>query len=152
MIIVFVKYSLPLQPKLIYMKHLLSILVALLPLCASYADTYSCLTFVTSAGSERISVSNLVLTVENTTLKVTNGEQTLSFNLSELQTMYFSGAGSSTSLEITAALSADAETAVYGLAGQAVGQYSSLREAVTSLQPGAYILRQGSQSEQILIR
>lgn len=116
-----------------------------------YADDYSHITFVTSDGLQSIESSNLVMTVSGNNLVATNGTTTLTLSLSQLQKMYFSDSeGVYTSLQLTE--ENQTITEVFTLDGRNIGTFQSLREAVIGLNKGSYILRQGQNTQKIILQ
>ena len=116
-----------------------------------YADDYSHITFVTSDCLQSIESSNLVMTVSGNNLVATNGTTTLTLSLSQLQKMYFSDSeGVYTNLQLTE--ENQTITEVFTLDGRSIGTFQSLREAVIGLNKGSYILRQGQNTQKIILQ
>ncbi len=77
-------------------KTIITMLIALVAICAS-AETYSYLKFTKTNGSTvTCSVEGLKITYDNANVTVTNAEGTTTIALAEVRDMYFSNDGSTT--------------------------------------------------------
>ena len=134
------------------MKRLCLFLAVMLTVCMAQAADYPYLVFTNTGGTTTIlSVENLTLSVSGSTLQVTNADGTNSFALTDLTNMQFSKDGSTvTALENV--LQADQAVEVFTVSGVRLGTYNSLAQAVKNLHSGAYIIKQNTNAQTIVVR
>ncbi|MBQ7192372.1 MAG: hypothetical protein IJS00_05820 [Paludibacteraceae bacterium] len=133
------------------MKRSLFLLMALLVAMLAKAVDYPYLVFTNTSGTNTVlSVSDMTLTVSGSELRVTNAEGTISFVLTELASMQFSKDG--TLLALKEVLDADKPVQLFTLTGQSVGIYDNLKDAVQRNNAGVYVIKQGTKSQQIVIK
>ncbi len=134
------------------MKRSLFILVLLLSLFPVQAADYPYLVFTNLGGTTTVlGVTNLTLVVSGSSLEVTNAEGTTTFVLTELANMQFSKDGSAT-LAVEHVLDAGQPVSVYSATGVIVGTYSSLAEGAEALRAGAYVIKQGKNTQTIVVK
>ena len=128
------------------------ILVAALCTVMAQAADYPYLVFTNTGGTTTVlSVSSMTLTVSGTALNVTNADGTASFTLTDLANMQFSKDGSSiTALEHL--LDADKALEVFYVNGMPLGAFNSLADGLKSLSAGAYVIKQGNNSQTIVVK
>ena len=116
------------------------------------AGTYSHLIFTNTYGTlTAFTVSNLTLTVNGTNLQVTNDAGTVNLILTELAAMQFStSADSVTALENV--LNGDQPVQVFSVSGVSLGAFGSIMEAAKSLHAGAYVIKQGDNTQTIVVK
>ena len=116
------------------------------------AGTYSYLVFTnTDATTTSFNVSNLTLTVSGSNLQVSNDEGTVNLVLTNLAAMQFStSADSVTAIENV--LDGDAPVQVFGMSGASMGSFGSLIEAAQQLSVGSYVVKQGRNTQTVVIK
>ena len=126
------------------------VVVVSLAVCAN-AGTYKYLEFTSTSGTKTaFNVTNLTLTVSGSYLQVTNEDGTVSLTLLDLESMQFTTTNTATALENI--LNADAEIQVSTITGVSLGTYPSLLEASQGLQPGVYVISNGTHSQSVVIK
>ncbi|MGI6222301.1 MAG: hypothetical protein ACOYJG_01680 [Prevotella sp.] len=130
-------------------------LLLLLAFCAlqttSWAYDYQYLAFTTSDGTvTTVDVDNLEITVSGSNLVVVNSSDNKTFTLSDLTKMYFTNTASTAISEVSTA--EQQAVSVFTTAGVSVGKFSSLNEAKQKLQPGLYIIQQGSNTFKMTVK
>ncbi len=129
-------------------------LFLLLALCfamMAHASTYKYLVFTNQAGmTTAFSVNNLTLKVNGSDLQVMNDDGTVNLVLTDVVSMQFSADKTATGVEDV--FNADAPVQVYSVTGVLLGTYTSLLEAVKSLQAGTYVILNGDQSQTVVIK
>lgn len=134
------------------MKRSLFILVTVICAVMAQAADYPYLVFTNTAGtSTALSVSNMTLTVSGSSLSVTNADGTTAFVLTDLANMQFSVDGSTVSA-IDHVLDAGQPVSVFSLNGISLGTFNSLTEGVKTLSTGAYVIKQGTNTQTIVIK
>lgn len=129
------------------MKRILLVLTMMMGSLVTFATDYTYLTFEKSDGSlTSVALSSLTITLSGTTL--TAGGQT--FALSDLKKMYFTTADVTAIDEIGS--TADSEVEVFTLTGCAMGKYCSMREAMSAMGTGVYILKSKSKTLKVSVR
>ena len=132
------------------MKKFGIMLMMSLCLLSAQAGEYAYLVFTNTGGSTTaLSVTNMTLSVSGSNLVVTNQEGTVSFALTDLAAMQFSTDDTLTTL--TNVLDADKPVQVFSLTGISLGRFGSLIEAAQTLQSGAYVITDGTNSCKIQI-
>lgn len=117
------------------------------------ADDYAYLTFTKADGSaQSLDALGLKITFSDGRAVVESGEETASFTLTELATMFFSNEKSTTGIaELTG--EGGAETlAVYSASGVFVGRFTDRRALPAQLQRGVYIMKSDSGTEKIAVK
>ena len=123
------------------MKKIVLFLTMLVGVLTAQAADYTYLTFETTDGAKAsISVSNLTLTINGTTL--TAGTQ--SFTLSNLSKMYFSNTDETTGIEEITSATLDEATDIYDLQGHKVSKDQMRR--------GVYIVKTNSRTYKMVVR
>jgi len=126
-------------------------LSAISMLTAQAAD-YPYLVFTNTSGTSTVlSVSNLTMSVSGSELQVTNAEGNTSFVLTDLANMQFSVDGSAVSA-IGHVLDGGQPVRVYSMTGVALGTFGSLAEGVEMLSAGAYVVKQGKNTQTIVVK
>ena len=116
------------------------------------ASDFAYLLFVNKGGdSTKLSVENLSMSVNESSLSVSNAEGTVSFGLADLDYMQFMAAEGQTSA-LDNVLDADAPIDVYTVSGTKVGHYDHLLNAVVELGQGVYVISNGNQSQTIVLQ
>ena len=129
------------------MRKILLVLTMMMGSLTTSATDYTYLTFEKSDGSlTSVELSSLTITLSGTTL--TAGSQT--FALSDLTKMYFTTADVTAIDEIGTTV--DCEVEVFTLTGYAMGKYGSMREAMSALRTGVYILKSKSKTLKVSVR
>ena len=131
-----------------------SLLVLALALCGVLAQAadYPYLVFTNTAGTTTVlSVSNLKISVSGSSLQVTNAEGSRSFVLNDLANMQFSKDGS-TVTAIENVLDADRAVSVYSVTGVPLGTFGNLIETAQSLPAGAYVIKQGVNTQTVVVK
>ena len=123
------------------MKKIVLFLTMLVGVLTAQAADYTYLTFETTDGAKAsISVSNLTLTINGTTL--TAGTQ--SFTLSNLSKMYFSNTDETTGIEEITSATLDEATDIYDLQGHKVTKDQMRR--------GVYIVKTNSRTYKMVVK
>ena len=134
------------------MKRSLFVLATALCVMMAQAADYPYLVFTNTGGTTTVlGVANLTLTVSGNSLEVSNTEGTTTFVLTELANMQFSKDGS-TILAVDQVLDAEQPVSVYSMTGVLLGTYNSLTEGVEALCAGAYVIKQGKNSQTIVVK
>ena len=123
-------------------------------LCAvmTQAADYPYLVFTNTSGTSTVlCVSNLTFAVSGSSLQVKNADGTNSFTLTDLANMQFSKDGSVVSA-IENVIDAGSAVEVFSMTGVRLGQYNSLLEAVSSTCTGAYVIKQGNNTQTIVLK
>ena len=134
------------------MKRSLFILaVALCSIVAQAAD-YPYLVFTNTSGTTTmLSVSDMTLAVSGSSLQVTNADGTSSFTLTGLASMQFSKDGSTVSA-IENVIDAGAAVELFSMTGISLGHFNTLLEAVSATGTGAYVIKQGANTQTIVLK
>jgi len=128
-------------------------LVIALLVCAlvAQAGEYGYLVFTNTSGTTTaLTVNNLSATVSGSTLVVTNDDGTVNFTLTDLASMQFSKTDTLTALENV--IHSDEAVMVFGITGVSLGSFSSMLQAAESLPVGAYVIKQGRNTQTMVIR
>ena len=134
------------------MKRSLFVIAAVLCVFFAQAADYPYLVFTNTAGTTTVmSVLSLTMTVSGTSLQVTNQEGTETFTLTDLTNMQFSKDGS-TVMALENVLDADRAVEVVSMTGVPLGAYETLRQAAAFLPVGAYVIKQGVNTQTVVIR
>ncbi len=133
------------------MKKVLVLAVAVVCAVMAQAADYPYLVFTNTAGTTIVmSVSSLTMTVSGSLLQVTNSNGTESFTLADLASMQFSADGTTTAIENV--LEADRAVEVFSVTGVQLGSFGSLIEAVHGLNAGAYVIKQGVNTQTVVVK
>ncbi len=134
------------------MRHLFLFIVTLFGSLMATAADYPYLVFTNTAGTTTVmSVASLTMSVSGNSLQVTNAEGTNTLTLTGLTNMQFSKDGSTVSA-LANVLNADCPVEVYTLNGTGAGSFPSLRLAAETLPAGAYVIKQGTNTQTVVIR
>lgn len=133
------------------MKKCSLILMAVVCSLMAEAADYPYLVFTNTSGTHTsLSVAAMTLSVNGSELTVTNAAGTQVFTLTDLASMQFSKDGNVTAIEHI--LNGDAPVEVYSVTGVGLGTFSSMQEAASDLPSGAYVVKQGGESQTVLVR
>ena len=133
------------------MKKILVLAVTVVCAVIAQAVDYPYLVFTNTAGTTTsLSVSNMTLTVNGSELSVTNAEGTQAFTLTDLAEMQFSQDGSVTAIENV--LDGEKAVDVYSVTGVGLGSFSNLHEAAGVLPTGAYVIKQGGNTQTVVVK
>ena len=134
------------------MKRSLFIWAAALCAITAQAADYPYLVFTSTGGTTtKLSVSDMTLVVSGSSLQVTNTDGTTSFTLTDLASMQFSQDGS-VATAIENVLDADMPVSVFSLNGASLGTFGNLNETARTLPAGAYVLKQGNNTQTIVLK
>lgn len=134
------------------MKRSLFILVTVICAVMAQAADYPYLVFTNTGGTTTVlGVTNMTLAVSGSNLSVTNADGTTTFVLTDLANMQFSVDGSTVSA-IDHVLDAGQPVSVFSLTGISLGTFNSLTEGVKTLSTGAYVIKQGTNTQTIVIK
>lgn len=129
------------------MKKVLLVLMMMTGVLTAHADSYTYLTFEKSDGTlTSVPLSSLSITISGTTL--TAGDQ--SFALADLTKMYFTTADVTAIDEVKAAVSGEVE--VFSMNGVAMGKYTTVQEAMSSLRTGVYIVKSNGKTVKVAVK
>ncbi len=134
------------------MKRSLFILAVVLCAVTAQAADYPYLVFTNTGGTSTVlSVSDMTLAVSGSSLQVTNTDGTSSFTLTGLANMQFSKDGSTVSA-IENVIDAGAAVEVFSMTGISLGHYNTLLEAVSAAGTGAYVIKQGANTQTMVVK
>lgn len=134
------------------MKRSLFIWTAALCAITAQAADYPYLVFTGTGGTTtKLSVSDMTLVVSGSSLQVTNTDGTTSFTLTDLASMQFSQDGS-VATAIENVLDADMPVSVFSLNGASLGTFGNLNETARTLPAGAYVIKQGNNTQTIVLK
>lgn len=129
------------------MKKVLLVLLMMTGMLTAHADSYTYLTFEKSDGTlTSVPLSSLSITISGTTL--TAGDQ--SFALADLTKMYFTTADVTAIDEVKAAVNGEVE--VFSMNGVAMGKYTTVQEAMSSLKTGVYIVKSNGKTVKVAVK
>lgn len=129
------------------MKKVLLVLLMMTGMLTAHADSYTYLTFEKSDGTQTsVALSSLSITISGTTL--TAGDQ--SFALADLTKMYFTTADVTAIDEVKAAVSGEVE--VFSMNGVAMGKFTTMQEAMSSLRTGVYIVKSNGKTVKVAVK
>lgn len=129
------------------MKKVLLVLMMMTGVLTAHADSYTYLTFEKSDGTlTSVPLSSLSITISGTTL--TAGDQ--SFALADLTKMYFTTADVTAIDEVKAAVNGEVE--VFSMSGIAMGKYTTVQEAMSSLKTGVYIVKNNGKTVKVAVK
>lgn len=134
------------------MKKILVLVVAVVCAGIAQAADYPYLVFTNTGGTTTVlGVTNMTLAVSGSNLSVTNADGTNTFVLTDLTNMQFSVDGSTVSA-IDHVLDAGQPVSVFSLTGISLGTFNSLTEGAKALSTGAYVIKQGTNTQTIVIK
>lgn len=129
------------------MKKVLLVLMMMTGMLTAHADSYTYLTFEKSDGTlTSVPLSSLSITISGTTL--TAGDQ--SFALTDLTKMYFTTADVTAIDEVNTAVNGEVE--VFSMNGVAMGKYTTVQEAMSSLRTGVYIVKSNGKTVKVAVK
>ena len=133
------------------MKNFLVLAVTVVCAGIAQAADYPYLVFTNTAGTTTsLSVSNMTLTVNGSELTVTNAEGAQAFTLTDLAAMQFSTDGNVAAVENV--LDGEKSVEVYSVTGVSLGSFSNLHEAAGVLPTGAYVIKQGINTQTVVVK
>ncbi|MBO6307185.1 MAG: hypothetical protein J6M55_06740 [Paludibacteraceae bacterium] len=134
------------------MKRSLFVLAVVLCSLMAQAADYPYLVFTNTGGTSTVmDVSDLTLAVSGSSLQVTNTAGTTSFTLTNLANMQFSKDGSTVSA-IENVIDAGVAVELFSMTGVSLGHFNTLLEAVSVTGAGAYVVKQGNNTQTIVIK
>ena len=98
-----------------------------------------------------LSVSDMTLAVSGSSLQVTNTDGTNSFTLTDLANMQFSKDGSTVSA-LGRVLDAERPVTAFSMTGVSLGTFGDLMETARTLPAGAYVIKQGNNTQTIVLK
>lgn len=129
------------------MKKVLLVLLMMTGMLTAHADSYTYLTFEKSDGTlTSVPLSSLSITISGTTL--TAGDQT--FALADLTKMYFTTADVTAIDEVNTAVNGEVE--VFSMNGVAMGKFTTMQEAMSSLRTGVYIVKSNGKTVKVAVK
>lgn len=135
------------------MKKILVLAVTVVCAVIAQAADYSYLVFVNQSNdTTALSVTDMMLKVNDNSLTVTNAEGTVNFTLTDLQFMQFMTADGQVAQRLDQVLDANEPIDVYSILGVKVGHYNSLLEAAGVLGMGSYVITNGKNSQTIVLQ
>ena len=135
------------------MKKILVLAVTVVCAVIAQAAGYSYLVFVNQSNdTTALSVTDMMLKVNDNSLTVTNAEGTVNFTLTDLQFMQFMTADGQVAQRLDQVLDANEPIDVYSILGVKVGHYNSLLEAAGVLGMGSYVITNGKNSQTIVLQ
>lgn len=133
------------------MKKILLLILTLVTVSVVHAHDYPYLAFRTVDGSLRfVSVASLTLTVSDGNLVVRNADGETSFQLDNLDAMYFTS--DATGITISTSATQSGEMEVISVSGTYVGKFASVEDAKEVLPDGIYIIRHNGTVKKIVVR
>ena len=127
------------------MKRILLSLLCVIGVTIAKAYDYNYLVFQTANGtSTSVDVKDLTITINGTSLVVTNSSGTLS----DLSKMYFSSTAGITDISSDK----NQEVEIYSPSGMFVGKFDNLLSAQKQLDKGIYIVKSDNQTSKINIQ
>ena len=133
------------------MKKLVLFLAIFILSVSLSAAEYNYLVFTSTSGTTTaLDVQNLTMSVNGSSLIVTNQAGNKTFALAELKQMQFSEDGTVTGLENV--LNADRPVQVYTTDGKHIGLFENLIEATQTLTQGVYVITDGKNSQKIVVK
>lgn len=129
------------------MKKVLLVLLMMTGMLTAHAESYTHLTFEKSDGTlTSVALSSLSITISGTTL--TAGDQ--SFALADLTKMYFTTADVTAIDEVNTAVNGEVE--VFSMSGIAMGKFTTMQEAMSSLRTGVYIVKSNGKTIKVAVK
>ncbi|MBQ7210236.1 MAG: hypothetical protein IJS05_05000 [Paludibacteraceae bacterium] len=133
------------------MRKIVLLLAVCFALMAQAAD-YPYLVFTNTGGTiTSFGVSNLTLVVSGSNLQVNNDDGTVNLVLTDLAAMQFSTSADAISA-IENVLDGDQPVQVFSVSGVSLGTFTSLVEAAQNLNAGAYVIKQGANTQTIVVQ
>lgn len=113
------------------------------------AENFAYLVFTNTSGSVTVmSATNLTMSVNGSSLQVTNGTENATFLFMELQQMQFSN----DPMAIDNVLDANQPVQVFTPSGVRIGTFESLMHAAGSLNKGVYVISNGTNTQTIVLQ
>ena len=135
------------------MRKIGMVLAMLVCAVMAQAGEYAYLVFVNQNNdTTALSVTDMTISVNENSLKVTNADSTVNFTLTDLQFMQFMTEEGEMAMKLDHVLDANAPIDVYTILGVKVGRYNSLLEAAGVLGKGSYVIRNGKNAQKILLQ
>lgn len=132
------------------MKRSLFILVTVICAVMAQAADYTYLVFTNTGGTTTVlGVTNMTLAVSGSNLSVTNADGTTTFVLTELANMQFSVDGTT---GIENVLNGEQPVDIFSITGISLGTFNSLTEGAKALPVGAYVIKQGTNTQTIVVK
>lgn len=132
------------------MKRSLFILVMVICAVMAQAADYPYLVFTNTGGTTTVlGVTNMTLAVGGSNLSVTNADGTTTFVLTELANMQFSADGTT---GIENVLNGEQPVDIFSITGVSLGTFNSLTEGAKALPVGAYVIKQGTNTQTIVVK
>ena len=131
------------------------ILFVILLVCAGMAQAgeYAYLVFVNQNNdTTALSVTDMMLNVNENSLTVTNVEGSVNFTLTDLQFMQFMTEDGQVAQSLDNILDANAPIDVYTILGVKVGHYNNLLQAAGVLGKGSYVITNGKNAQTIVLQ
>lgn len=133
------------------MKKLLLLVFAAAVVSGAHAYDYPFLTFRAADGSLRsVSVESLTLTVSDGSLVVRNADGETSFQLTDLDAMFFTS--ETTGITLASSSGQPGEVDVVSVTGVSVGKFASAEAAKAALPGGVYIINENGETRKMIIR
>ena len=134
------------------MKKFFALAVTVVCAVMAQAEDYPYLVFTNIGGTTtKLNVSDMTLVVSGSSLQVTNTDGTTSFTLTDLANMQFSQDGS-VATAIENVLDADMPVSVFSLNGASLGTFGNLNETARTLPAGAYVIKQGVNTQTVVVK
>jgi len=131
------------------MKKILLTMMCVIGLTTAKAYDFSYLVFQTETGATTsVDVNDLTITINGSSLVVTNGSGTQTFTLSELSKMYFSDTAGISDITNDEA----EEVEIYTPSGMSMGKFDNLLSAQNQLEKGVYIVKSNSKTSKIVVK
>ncbi len=131
------------------MKKILLTMMCVIGLTTAKAYDFTYLVFQTENGTTTsVDVNDLTITINGTSLVVTNGSGTQTFTLSELSKMYFSDTAGISDITNDEA----EEVEIYTPSGMSMGKFDNLLSAQNQLEKGVYIVKSNSKTSKIIVK
>ena len=120
-------------------------------LTAQAAD-YQYLTIETNDGTKQsLTAVGLTISYSATAMTATNGSETTTIALSELNRMYFSNTKDATAISDISSLQQDEEATIYDLSGRQIAE-GRLSTVKTQLRKGVYLVKQQGKTIKIQVK
>ena len=136
------------------MKRTYILLAALSLNIVAYADTYSYLSFQSADGTTRsVAAESLSMTFSDSGKKLvaTNGSDTYTFDVNNLQRMFFTASDLTGIKELTST-SAKGDLRVYTVSGTYIGRFANDADIDETLAPGIYLVKKNGKTSKIAVK
>ena len=139
--------------KEVYMQKIGMVLAMLVCAVMAQAGEYAYLVFVNQNNdTTALSVTDMMLNVNENSLTVTNAEGSVNFTLTDLQFMQFMTEDGQVAQSLDNILDANAPIDVYTILGVKVGHYNNLLQAAGVLGKGSYVITNGKNAQTIVLQ